>query len=449
MERENVVLSHKVGDRVLTFNQMVKYLKDVVRLFPDKRRGKNRIYTMEDTALGAFSVFFTQYPSFLSYQMSMEEVKGKSNAHTIFGIKDIPTDNHIRNLLDKVPYDRILPVFDLCFKGLHASNYLAEYRVIGGNILIALDGTGYFSSKAIHCKNCTIKHHKDGSITYSHSILTSVIVAPDKNKVIVLEPEHMLPQDGYEKQDCENAAAKRWIDKYGKKYGGMGVTILGDDLYSREPMCIKLRENGFNFILVCKRESHKTLYEWVDALEEGVERQSLVISLWNGRVREIYTYRYANDVPLKDGGGTSRVNWCELTIKDESGKVRYNNAFITMHKITNTNVGLVVSSGRSRWKTENESNNTLKTKGYYLEHNYGHGDNNLSSFLATLILLAFLFHTILDLMDSKYSLIRKRLPTRKRFFDDMKALMHYICFDNWEQLMDFMMTGLKLRLDSG
>jgi hypothetical protein len=49
--------------------------------------------------------------------------------------------------------------------------------------------------------------------------------------------------------------------------------------------------------------------------------------------------------------------------------------------------------------TLHENNNTLKTKGYNLEHNYGHGKRHLSSLLATLNLLAFLFHTALDLVD--------------------------------------------------
>lgn len=40
---------------------------------------------MEDAALGAFSVFFTQTPSFLTYQRMMEGSKGKSNARFALG----------------------------------------------------------------------------------------------------------------------------------------------------------------------------------------------------------------------------------------------------------------------------------------------------------------------------------------------------------------------------
>jgi len=53
-----------------------------------------------------------------------------------------------------------------------------------------------------------------------------------------------------------------------------------------------------------------------------------------------------------------------------------------------------IQTGRTRWKIENESNNTLKTKGYNFGHNFSHGKQNLSAVLAAVILLAFLFHTI-------------------------------------------------------
>jgi hypothetical protein len=55
--------------------------------------------------------------------------------------------------------------------------------------------------------------------------------------VIPLEPAFVTPQDGHEKQDCENAAAKRWLSEYGERYAALGVTILGDDLYCKQPLC--------------------------------------------------------------------------------------------------------------------------------------------------------------------------------------------------------------------
>jgi hypothetical protein len=106
-------------------------------------------------------------------------------------------------------------------------------------------------------------------------------------------------------------------------------------------------------------------------------------------------------------------------ITPQDGKVVYKNAFATNHRITEANVADIVRDGRARWKVENENNNTLKTKGYHLTHNFGHGKHYLSSLLATFNLLAFLFHTVLDRMDSRYRRLRQFL-SRKRFFNDLQ-----------------------------
>jgi hypothetical protein len=46
--------------------------------------------------------------------------------------------------------------------------------------------------------------------------------------------------------------------------------------------------------------------------------------------------------------------------------------------------------------------------------------------------------------DSKYQLIRQKLPTRQTFFDDIRALTRYIYFDDWNSLLTFMIRGLKI-----
>ena len=56
----------------LSFSGLLKMLKNAIKNFPDSRVGSNRMYTMEDIALSAFSVFFTQSPSFLAHQNIMQ-----------------------------------------------------------------------------------------------------------------------------------------------------------------------------------------------------------------------------------------------------------------------------------------------------------------------------------------------------------------------------------------
>lgn len=426
---------------VCTFEDMVGSLRQAIGTFPDKRTGKNTQYEMLDAGSGAFSVFFTQCPSFLSHQQLLQQRYGLSNAKSLFGMRDIPSDNHIRDLLDSVAPSALDMVFEACFDALSASGHLDAFRVPLGDtksdLLIALDGTEYYSSETHHCRNCSVRI-REGVTRYCHGMVTPTLVAPGNNKVISLPPTFITPQDGDTKQDSELKASKRWIKKHGKKYGSK-VTFLGDDLYSHEPFCHDLLQNGYNFILVCKPDSHKTLYEWV----KGITKEK-VIDKWDGKTHKIYTYNYVEEIPLRDGNDSLFVNFVEVAVKDrKTGKQLYHNAFVTNHQLTDETLEVIVAAGRARWKIENENNNTLKTKGYHLEHNFGHGKKYLSSLLATMNLLAFLFHTMLELMNEKYKLLRKVIGARKNFFHHIKILLIYFPFKHFDTLMEFMIEGLK------
>ena len=409
---------------------------------PDKRTGKNTRYGMEDAALSAFSVFFTQTPSFLAYQRKMADSKGKSNAQSLFGVHQIPSDNHIRDLLDGVAPEQVFPVFEEILQVLDRQDQLDRFRSVSDTLLVAMDGTEYFSSTQICCPQCSMRTLRSGVTQYFHSVVTPVIVCPERSQVIPLVPEFVRPQDGHDKQDCENAAAKRWLTQYGDRLSRLKVTVLGDDLYCHQPLCQQLLDHHLDFILVCRPDSHLTLYEYL----EGIDLPTVIVKRWTGKVDETWTYRYLNDVPLRDGADALLVNWCEVTVSRPDGRVTYHNAFVTCYTITDDTVAEIVQAGRTRWKVENENNNTLKTKGYNLEHNFGHGQQHLASLLTTLNILSFLFHTVLDLLDEKYKLLRAHLPTRKTFFEDVRALTRYLYFDGWDHLLTFMLQGLELEL---
>lgn len=263
--------------------------------------------------------------------------------------------------------------------------------------------------------------------------------------MIALMPEFIVPQDGKEKQDCEIEAAKRWIAKNGDFLAKYGVTISGDDLFSRQPFIEMLKDKQLHFILVCKPDSHVALYEMVAFLAANGVLKTYQKRCWNGKYGEIYTYRYANKLPLRGDQEAIDVNWCELTItREDTGEQLYKNAFITDFQVLETTVEAIALDGRTRWKVENENNNVLKTKGYHLEHNFGHGSQYLASLLLCLNLLAFLFHTVLELADEKYSLIRQALRSRRKFFQHIETLLCYIQFSSWDELFSFMYKGLEL-----
>lgn len=424
---------------------MIKGLEEAFAGFPEHRRGQNNHYELADAGMGAFSVFFTQSPSFLAHQRDMKMRKGRSNAEKLFALREIPSDNQIRNLLDPVSPRHVAGCYQETFESLEQAGIVKGYRSFAKQILVAMDGTEYFSSQKIHCAQCSQRILKNGKTNYYHSALTPVMVQPGNEHVLSLEPEFITLQDGHEKQDCEIQAAKRWLEKHGDFYAKRGIIILGDDLFSHQPFCQALKDKDVHFILVCKGDSHINLYETVEYLSVQGLLGRKVVRKWNGRYAEIHTYRYANQLPLRGDQSALEVNWCELVItREDTGELIYQNAFITDFEVTDTTVEAIVRDGRARWKVENENNNVLKTKGYHIEHNFGHGSQYLASLLLSLNLLAFLFHTVLDLVDEQYRAIRQALGRRQTFFQDLEALLRYLVFETWEDVFAFMFQGLEL-----
>jgi hypothetical protein len=399
---------------------------------PDKRRGANARYTMADIGMAAFSVFFMQSPSFLAHQRQMAQGQGRSNCQTLFAMTAIPCDNHIRAMLDPVPATAFEPLFDTALDGLERAGGLDAFRRLGGHVLIALDGTEYFRSARLRCRNCSTRARAGGKTEHFHCLLAATLVAPDHRRVVPLAPEFIVPQDGRDKQDCESRAARRWLERHGPRLARLDPVYLGDDLYSCQPVCEAVTAAGGHFLFVCKPDSHKTLNEYLTgiALDEHCARHR------RGRARFTYRYRWLNGVPLRDGADALAVNWLSIEIVDAAGKTTYRNSFVTDLPVGRETVAELAAAGRARWKIENESFNTLKTKGYNLEHNFGHGHDNLSAVLATLNLLAFSFHTICELAEELWRQATQAQGRRTRFFEALRSITVFLVFPSWRHLLE-------------
>ena len=418
-------------------DSLISALRKCCGRFPDRRTGNNCGYTMGDIAIAAFSVFFMQSPSFLAHQCALEDRRRRSNCQTLFGMDRIPTDNHVRKMLDPVSPDHLFPVFADALGRLLERGGLAAFRRLGGHLLIALDGTEYFTSQKLSCPNCSHRKRGGGQQEHYHSLLAATVVAPGHTRVLPLQPEFITPQDGHKKQDCESRAVRRWLAVHGPQYAEFKPVYLGDDLMSRQPICESVQRVGANFIFIAKPASHSTIYEWIDGAELSVHEERVK----KGRHFVTHRYRWIEDVPLRDGKDALHVNWFEIEIVNKAGKVTYRNSFITDLTVTKKNVAVLTDCGRARWKIENENFNTLKTNGYHLEHNFGHGRQHLASLLATMIFLAFAFHTVCDLADKRWAKARDVIGPRRPFFEDLRTITRYMVFPDWSLLIRTMITG--------
>jgi hypothetical protein len=392
---------------------------------------------MSDIGLAAFSVFFMQSPSFLAHQKSLEELRGRSNANTLFGMTKIPSDNHIRQMLDGAPTDHFDGVFAEIVRNVDASGGLKSMRRLGGRVLIALDGSEHFCSRKIHCPRCSTRKRSDGETEYFHSFVGATLVAPGHATVLPLPPEFVRPQDGAKKQDCEPNAARRWLSRVGRDYAWLKPIYLGDDLYGHQPMCADVLAAGGSFIFGCKPSSHKTLIEYLT----GIDLDGFSETIGVGSAKRVHRYRWMDGVPLRDGKDALTVNWLEIEISKPNGKVTYRNSFVTDLPITKQSAAEIAACGRARWKIENETFNVLKNNGYNLEHNFGHGKDTLASLLVALNLLAFAMHNACDLVEGSWQESRQKVGAKMRLFEHIRTVTAYFVFPSWGSLLRTIRTG--------
>lgn len=410
-------------------------LRESCSTMPDKRSGANSQYSMADIGMAAFAMFFMQHPSFLAFQRTLHENIGQDNTQTLFGMEKIPTDNHIRNILDGVPPEHFEEIFFFIINEL--KNAHVTENVLGGYTLIALDGSEYYSSKKISCPSCSKRKLADGDEEYFHSFLGATIVRPGDNKVFSLPPEFIQPQDGEKKQDCELKAAKRWFARVAPRCAQYNPLYLGDDLYSKHDLCNEIVHTGGNFLFTCKDSSHKTLCEFRKGITPSTHSE---VHGKGGQKRE-YHYSWLYNLPIRDGAEALSVNWIDLRIVNPKGKTTYHTSFITNILPKKENIAELVACARARWKIENETFNILKNNGYHLEHNFGHGQQSLSALLVTLNLLAFAMHNACDAMEALWQRARETCGTRNRMFIHLWTISRYHVFQTWNVLMNTIITG--------
>lgn len=132
---------------------------------------------MADIGMAAFSVFFMQSPSFLSHQRALEAARLRSNCETLFAMERIPTDNHIRKMLDQVAPDAVFGLFGRTLDLLKGRGGLKDFHRLDGRVLIAMDGTEYFTSQKLHCPNCSRRQRSNGKTEHYHSLVCAALLA--------------------------------------------------------------------------------------------------------------------------------------------------------------------------------------------------------------------------------------------------------------------------------
>src|SRR5271166_480792 len=199
---------------------------------PDLRSGEVEI-PLADALMSAFAMFSLKDPSLLAFDHRRHNPK--DNFRTIYGINRVPCDSQMRDILDPIDPANLRAPFREVFRRLQRGQVLKRFVYLDGHYLLSLDGTTYFSSSKIHCSSCLEKHHRNGSVTYSHQLLGATLVHPDLKEVVPLAPEPIIQQDGQAKNDCERNATRRWLQRFRQEHPHLPVIVVEDALSANAP----------------------------------------------------------------------------------------------------------------------------------------------------------------------------------------------------------------------
>ena len=450
----------------LSADGMINSLKNSFGEIPEYRKNlKNVAISIQDAALSGLAMFSLKYPSVLSF---VQDARGENieaaNLCSMFQIKNVASDTQMRTILDGVDTRDFRKSFLKLFSDAQRGGVLKNFEFMDGKYLAAFDGTGAYSSDKVHCECCMVKVHKkterrEEYKTYYHQAVGVSLIHPQFKQVLPLCPEPIQKKDGATKNDCERNATKRVLDDLNKEHPRLPLIIVEDALSANAPHIKRIKDCGYNYILGVKPGDHKYLFEWINALDNQ-EIKTYSTNRFEGikiKKKVTYNFKWYNGVPLNDSNNELLINFLDFEEVTEAFDKEGENVvktskkkftWVTDLKITKDNVYKLMTGGRARWRIENELFNTLKNKGYNLEHNFGHGYKNLCNNFIMLMFLAFLMDQLQEIACPMFQKALRKEKRKTYLWEKIRSLFSIFSINRWSELFQAIISPPTTSLSS-
>lgn len=423
--------------RGLSADPLHQALRRRFETVPDDRREASCKFSMADTLMSAFAMFATKEPSMLSFQDHQREL----HIEKPFQIQNVPSDTQMRAILDGIDIEPLNEAFADLFWEVQRAGELKKWLFDRQYYLLAIDGSGYFCSDTISCPQCLVRR-KNGKDQFYHLVVAAVLVHPVTKQVLPMAVEPIVRSDGDKKNDCERNAIARLIKRVRKQHPKLKLLVIEDGLSSNAPHIADLKAEKMHFLLGAKPGDHEHLFDQVhDAMDrDGVRVERARVA--SGKATHDTQTQYIEDLELNKSNSDVRVNFLQHHQFDgETAETLKCFSWVTDLDLSGKNLDQYQRAGRSRWRVENETFNTLKNQGYQLEHNYGHGKTNLTTVLALLMFLAFAVDQIQEACCGLYAAAVARSGRRIRLWESLRSHLRHFEFSSFADLYSAIATG--------
>ena len=309
--------------------------------------------------------------------LSFEERCDEEAIDRLFGIDKVPSDSQMREILDGIDIEPLNEAFADLFYELQRGGMLKKWVFDRGHYLLSIDRTGYFCSSKVRCNHC-LERKVGGSTPYHHAAVAAVLTHPETKEVIPLAIEPII------KHLFEHVAA------------------------------------------ACDESLDEMVLVYDPKFPDQVLSKTQLIK----------------NLPLNKSNENVRVNFLQHHQYDAAtGATVKRFSWVTDIEIDRSKILLYQRGGRSRWRIENETFNTLKNQGYHYEHNYGHGKENLSTVLMLLMFLAFTVDQIQQACCPIFQAVLQKLKTRRKLWDHLRSHVRHFRFSRFFDLWATVLTG--------
>ena len=351
-----------------TIHQYFPTLFDRIKEIEDYRKKED--YELAELITACIAMFIFKEGSRNAFNNDRQEEEFKQNYQRIFKMR-LPHMDTVDKVMRRLADSELEELKTSLIRTLIEKKTLHKYRFLKKWFVVAVDGSGIMSFSEKHCDQCSHKTSKNGKTTWFHNVLEAKIVCSN-GFALSLATEWIVNFDNspFKKQDCERKAFERLGKKLKKIHPRLPICITADGLYPNQTFFNICENNQWSYILTFKDGNLPSIWKKVEVLLPAMTDNCAQEIIAESNKKIYRFFRWINGIDYHG----HKLNWveCREFEEDSKGNKIESGCFvhITDQNISRLEVSEISSTGRLRWKIENESFNTQKNLGYNLKHKY-------------------------------------------------------------------------------
>lgn len=353
-----------------TIDHFIPDWKDRLDSIPDYR-GNRAVYKMSEIVLAAVVLFLFKEESRNQMNEDSEEDQFRENYKSLFGLK-LPHMDTVTDVMNKLDESHLESLRRQVIKYLLDKRTLHKFRLQGKYFKIAVDGSGIYTFDKQPYPHCPHMTSKNGKKKWHQNVLEAKLVCSNGFSLSIAT-QWLKNEDGHTKQDCEQKALRRLLEKLKSDFPKLPICILLDGLFASGPVMEQIKSKGWEYIIVWKDGNLKSVWEQLEDLRlEGEVKRIKKEQIHNPKTKTDHTYEYSKASLTHQGHRFYYIKHAYETtqVGSQSAIDKKQFIFITSIAPNQANIKELTEAGRMRWKIENEGFNTQKNHGLNLHHKY-------------------------------------------------------------------------------